>query len=518
MRNFRHLCTVVLAAGLLAACEGGSSGGAVNTSGTAGTLIYNPPVRVGSVTAAAFTAQLGTTATGQQLLALLTQAQMLPVCGIDFHYIVYDTVGGKGEATTGSGGLMVPTGPAGTCSGKRPIVLYAHPTAATRGYNMANPNDATNEAADASALVAAMFAAQGYIVVAPNYPGYDISPLPYHPFVVAEALSKDMINALVASRQALGKIAAASTLDNGQLFIAGYSEGGYVAMATHRAMQAAGMTVTASAPMSGPYALEANNDAINFGAVDIAATVFFPLFASGYQNTYSNLYNATTDIFALPYANWVGSLMPGPLTFTDLLAQNKVPQPVFDSTTPVTGNSTLDALLAVPNSPLAPLGYGNPYLVNNTFRLAYGLDAATSPDGALASTPPPPGAPLAANPMYPFRQDLKLNDMRYGNWVPGAPTLMCGGNSDPEVFFLNTQVMQAFWEPLPLPAGLITALDVDSAPTGPSDPFALVKLGFAQAKAATAAAGGAAAVLQDYHGVLVPPFCTLAAAGFFKNF
>ena len=33
-------------------------------------------------------------------------------------------------------------------------------------------------------------------------------------------------------------------------------------MATHRAMQAAGMTVTASAPMSGPYALSAFVDAV----------------------------------------------------------------------------------------------------------------------------------------------------------------------------------------------------------------------------------------------------------------
>jgi hypothetical protein len=120
--------------------------------------------------------------------------------------------------------------------------------------------------------------------------------------------------------------------------------------------------------------------------------------------------------------------------------------------------------------------------------------------------------------MYPFRQDLKLNDLRNGNWVPGAPTLMCGGNADPEVFFLDTQVMQAFWAPLPLPAGLITALDVDSPPTGPTDPFALVKVGFATAKAADATAKGPSGVVQDYHAALVPPFCTLAVVGFFKNF
>jgi hypothetical protein len=80
-------------------------------------------------------------------------------------------------------------------------------------------------------------------------------------------------------------------------------------------------------------------------------------------------------------------------------------------------------------------------------------------------------------------------------------------------------VMQAFWMPLNLPAGLVNVLDVDS-PIGASDPpsIAAVKAGFASLKAATFAAGGQSAVVQNYHGQLVPPFCTLAAAGFFKNF
>ena len=78
--------------------------------------------------------------------------------------------------------------------------------------------------------MALFFAARGYIVVAPNYAGYDTSTLPYHPYLVAAQQSKDMIDALIASRSALPNIALVS--DNGQLFITGYSQGGYVAMAT----------------------------------------------------------------------------------------------------------------------------------------------------------------------------------------------------------------------------------------------------------------------------------------------
>src|SRR5579864_6380250 len=163
MRSKQSLVLAALATLFLAACGGGTSSTPFNASGSQGTLLYNPPARVGSVTAADFAAQLGASPTGAQLL-LVTGA---PVCGIDFHYIQYYTVGGAGEATNASGALMVPTGPAGLCSGARPILLYAHGTASTRGYNIANPNDSTNEGSTESALIAAMFAAHGYIVVAP---------------------------------------------------------------------------------------------------------------------------------------------------------------------------------------------------------------------------------------------------------------------------------------------------------------------------------------------------------------
>jgi hypothetical protein len=71
--------------------------------------------------------------------------------------------------------------------------------------------------------------------------------------------------------------------------------------------------------------------------------------------------------------------------------------------------------------------------------------------------------------------------------------------------------------PLALPAGVLTVLDVDSASGGASDPFAAVKAGFAQAKANAAAQGGANAVVQAYHGSLVPPFCNVAARAFFQQ-
>ena len=84
--------------------------------------------------------------------------------------------------------------------------------------------------------------------------------------------------------------------------------------------------------------------------------------------------------------------------------------------------------------------------------------------------------------------------------------------------------MQAFWTFVAPPASpaLVSVLDVNSAITGPNDPFLLAKGGFAQAEAAidAAAGGGAAgqqARTQSYH-TTVAPFCSAAARGFFSQF
>jgi pimeloyl-ACP methyl ester carboxylesterase len=521
-------------AAMLAACGGGSNSptAAPAASTAPGTLAVSPPLRIGAADAATLQAQLGASASGAQLLQL-TGA---PKCGIDFYYIKFWTKGAANETTESSGALMVPTG-APPCSGPRPVVLYAHGTEFNKNFNIADPT-AFNTINGEGALIAAMFAAQGYIVVAPNYAGYDTSTLGYHPFLNATQQSGEMIDALTAGRAALPTTFGASISDNGKLFITGYSEGGYVAMATQRALEAAGKPITAVAPMSGPYALEALFDAVITGNVNLGSTLFTPLVASSYQHAYSNLYTTPSDFYSATYVTGIDTLMPSTLTVTELFQKGLLPQTaVFDSTTPVVtipGNANLSAqltgLLAVPSNPANPLtplfaaGFGEPFLINNSVRVNYTLDLAADPDGTEAGS-----ANLAAvAPTYGLRLDLYNNDMRNGSWAPTAPTLLCGGEKDPTVFFsVDTGTMAAFWSGLP--AGLVTVLDVDPA-GGPSGPFALIQGAFQQSQAQefaflqTPAGGGLSAaaaqqvLLQSYHGSSVPPFCSLAARSLFSNF
>jgi dienelactone hydrolase len=521
MTVWKYALSALGAALVLVGCGGGGdpgSAGAQDVSGARGSLLQSPPVRVTALSAADFKASLSASSSGQGLLAIAGA----PVCDVDVQYLKYGTVGGKDEKTTASGVLMTPSGTDPKCSGPRPIVLYAHGTNITKSYNMAALNDSTNAAYNESVQIAAIYAAQGYIVIAPNYAGYDSSALDYHPYLNADQQSKEMIDILTAAKKALPSLLKPAT-DNGKLFVTGYSQGGHVAMATHRAMQTAGIKVTAAAPMSGPYALAAQSDASYYGNINAGSTIFTPLITTSYQKAYGNLYTTPSDIYEDIYAAGIETLLPGAYDFTTVVTSGKLPQLALFSSTPPTAPAgsglqpTLNALTTSTN-PLFAAGFGTPNLIKNSARLSYLLDAFANADGLV---PTPTTGFAATSPANTLRIAAKKNDLR--NWIPTAPVLLCGGNGDPTVFFsVNTQGMQSLWSnpasPLVLPAGMLTVLDVDSTPTSAADPFAAVKVGFGQAKAAAFAAGGALGVVGVYHGGLVPPFCNAASRGFFSQF
>ncbi len=531
LRKIGVLGVAVAALGL-AACGGTNSPtGKVASSSQRGTLVDNPALRVASVNATAFAAQLGASSSGPQLLQLAGT----PACGVDFYYIKYWTVGPDGSAQQVSAALMVPTGSAAPCTGPRPIVLYAHGTTTDAAYNIANISDTANSANSESALIAAVFAAQGYIVVAPNGLGYDISTLGYYPYVDGAASSAVMMDALTAARTALLSTFTPTTSDSGKLYVTGYSEGGYVAMATVKAMQTAGDTVTASAPASGPYALEAFGDAIFFGQVNIGSTEFAPLTTTSYQHAYSNVYTQTSDVYSANYATGIDTLLPSTTPISTLFSQGKLPQTaLFDATIPTstTGIGAVDAaadqLLALPTSPpysaseamLFDLGFGaSPsYLVNNSYRVGYVDDAVINPDqaemtllggGTLSSST----VALAATPTIGLRKDLAANDMRSGGWFPMEPMLMCGGDQDPTVYFQNAAIMAALWTPY-VQGGLVSVLDLNGTPQA-GNPFAPLQVALQQEEAQLVTANGPTAV-ASFH-TTEAPFCLVAARGFFAQ-
>lgn len=515
----RAIQSPLLIIALLACCADSGYALAQNASTPLrGQLLQSSPQLVGSFSADDLIAKVTDGSISQSLLRHLFS----PVCSVDVYHLEYQTVGGAGEPATASAALMIPVGADAQCEDPHPIILYAHGTQGSQSFDISN---LSTSASFEGLLLAIAGATHGYIVVAPNYAGYDTSSLSYHPYLNGDQQAADMMDSLVAARTAL---AALQTAQNGQLFISGYSEGGYVALATQRAMQAAGISVTASAPMSGPYALSASGDAAFLGQVEADATEQFLLLASSYQHAYGNLYVTPTDMLEPRYAPSIGSL-PTKVGTSILVAEGVLPSSgaVFSSTPPtpqlasITPAKTPSSLAAV-----FAKGFGTDYLISNAYRLSYLEDQAAAPDGGFPNTTT---AEPPATPTNGLRIDLKRNDLR--SFAPTAPLLLCGGHEDPEVFYLNTQLMQSYWS-LTAPESPVTILDVDSSPY-PGDPYDSVKTGFAAVKLSIELSavvsglfdklfGGSSqsaqsAVLDQYHSLLVPTFCVLAVKSFFDG-
>jgi alpha-beta hydrolase superfamily lysophospholipase len=401
MSKVFRLFVLVGAAAMLAACGGNNDDDRDTAPAqpppppTAGTLIEKPPPRLLSLNIDQLLAAVNVNSSGQRILDLIVD----PECGVDVHQIRYNTLDPASQPTTASGALMIPTGSNAACTGARPVLLYAHGTAAEKNYNIADLTKTDNAE---GLLIAAAFAAQGYIVVAPNYAGYDTSSLGYHPYLHADQQSKDMADALSAARSALPTSFAPTVTDNGRLFITGYSQGGYVAMATHRRLQAEGVTVTASAPMSGPYTLAAFGDAVYQGQVIDSAPLLVGWLMTAYQRAYGNIYANPTEAFDARYAPTIEALLPTSGTRSQLFEQGRLPrQQLFSSTPPDPAYAAYTP--ATSPGDLAPVfarGFGPEALITNSYRLAYLQDSLARPDGGFPTTTD--GLPAAA-PQHPLR-------------------------------------------------------------------------------------------------------------------
>ena len=470
-----------------------------------------------------------------------------PKCGVRVYKFLYATIGGQGEATDASGALMVPTGAAARCRGPRPMVLYTHGTAIDRAEDMSAISDPANPAHGSSTGVALVFGAQGYIVVAPNYAGYDVSRLTYHPYLNRVQQSQDAIDSLTAGRQLLRRIGG-SVGDDGKLFVTGYSQGGFVSMATLQALDEQGHPATAGAPMSGPYALLAMGDEVYLGHPDFGATAYLPLVT----NSYAHLEHGSIDPGQILSATFreAATLFPGRIGYDGLdklIANGDLPaSAIFQSESTGAGAPGFSAqqypaLAALPEgAPLYKAGFDpSRYLVDTAFRAAYVADIDANPDGAA---PPDGSAPKLATvvpsmPEHPrslLRQDLEANDLR--NYTPSMPLLMCGGHGDPEVFWdqgagAMTEMLQS--KVAAHPGLRFATLDLDTGEKRAgtyvehgltaSRNAALRSIatrlqgGFTAFQHAVVASKGARVGMEAYHTDEVP-YCMVAARVFFEQY
>ncbi|MRW92435.1 prolyl oligopeptidase family serine peptidase [Duganella sp. FT80W] len=499
---------------LLASCGGGGSGGS-SIGNTAGGEVVTPtpPVSlrgqaIGSAAVVPVTvsSSVSVNTLDPAVLKTLVEANTdfgsaitgTPTCAITTYTLKYHTIDSTGADTSASTAIMVPSGTNAGCQGARPVLLYAHGTSVLTSTDMANLS------ATEPRLIAALFAAQGYIVVAPNYVGYAGSTAGYHPYLDATEQAADMIDALRAARTVLQSISGGAT---NRLLISGYSQGGFVAMATQRAMQTqypSEFTVTAVAPLSGPYALTQFGDAIFNGAPTTGSAAFIPMLINAGQRAGAKLYTSTSDIYEAKYASGIDTLLPGTQSLGELVAAGKLPD---------------DVLFAADSLPQAS-GYasffGADHLIKTSYRDAYLTDLKANPCNTSTA------APLSCAPAQSLRKWLLKNDLR--TYAPNVPMLLCGGDADPLVPYANTTATAAYMRAQGGAALQLSVLDVDDVSL--TGAYLTTRAEFAAAKAllrqSVLSNGGTAAaadqaVKDAYHAGLVAPFCLREARAFLDS-
>jgi len=247
---------------------------------------------------------------------------------------------------------------------KAPVILYQHGTQVYQecAPSRYNPNplavfwspDLTGALQNyVECTVGALMASAGYIVVMPDYVGFGDSSGPDHPYVTLK-LGDSVKGALNKAKQLFGWWSAVKP--KGSVFITGYSEGGYAAMAGALALQADDdvslwSSVRAVLPCDGAYDLTGTM-LPQMKSMDLIPVPSYLLYtASGYHAVYPLDLDYAT-LLSTSFAPWVaGGLFDGTHTNAEVGF-------VAPATTPprsMLNEANIDALLGGAGTPVYDL-------------------------------------------------------------------------------------------------------------------------------------------------------------------
>lgn len=317
--------------------------------------------------------------------------------GVRMYKITYTTPDIFQQQDTASGLLVVPIRPGFTL----PLLCYQHGT-------LDGPLDAPSSLAGGYQL-ALVFGGLGYVTAAPDLLGIGESR-GFHPYVHAESTASASIDMLRAVRQ----YAAENALSlNNQLFITGYSQGGFSAMALYKDIQenhAAEFVTTAAAPMSGPYSFSGvMRDAILSDQVYLYPA-YVPNTLLSYNYVY-NIYSSTQQYLKEPYATMAQNYFDRQITLSQLNGM-------------LIQQLTADFGASIPRNMLQ--------------------------DSVVAS--------VISNPNHPVNAALRDNDVY--DWTPQAPTRMFYCRADDQVNYRNSIVADSVMQLNGAPN--VQALDVNT--------------------------------------------------------
>jgi hypothetical protein len=217
---------------------------------------------------------------------------------VSFHRVLYETVDCRGRKTTASGAILVPVGK----SKPAPVISLQHATVFLR-------EDVPSRGGGQEFLLGAAMAACGYVIFMPDYLGLGDSP-GLHPFLHAQSEATAVVDLIRAGRAGC-QILGVPLSD--QLFLWGYSQGGHATLAVHREIELnhhPEITVTASAPMAGPYDLSGTMAPILLSQEPYASPGYMAYLLFGLNEAHS-FFCSPQELWRPPYDRTLPPLFDG---------------------------------------------------------------------------------------------------------------------------------------------------------------------------------------------------------------
>ena len=226
---------------------------------------------------------------------------------VKMYKLTYNTVDTDSLPTIATGAFFIPTNT--TCN-DFPFAVYNHGTTLRKNDVPSNNNP--------EAIIGKVFSAGGYFVCMPDYIGMGDSP-GFHPYVHAKSEATASVDMVRAAREYLS---TTNFVDNNELFLTGYSQGGHACMATTKFINDENLqsefNIIASAPCSGPYDLSGIMADTIIAPSPYSNPGYIVYLLASYQLAYGNIFNSWSDVLYPPYDTIVPPFFSGNNTTLDM--------------------------------------------------------------------------------------------------------------------------------------------------------------------------------------------------------
>jgi len=223
---------------------------------------------------------------------------------VDAYKFEYYTENADGVIELASGAVIFPQN-----ESNLPLISLQHGTETKRDMVASAGPIKTPEG-----LVGLIGGALGFVVCMPDYLGLG-SSFSIHPYQHAQSTANACVDLLRAVKSYCNEEAI---ILNDDLYISGYSEGGYATLALHKDIEmhhANEFQITASAPLAGSYDLKGTVDSV-LNEMSYPEPLFVGFLLTAYDDVYD--WNRLDDMFMAPYASQMTTLFNGNYTASEI--------------------------------------------------------------------------------------------------------------------------------------------------------------------------------------------------------